>query len=501
MADPAPQNLAAPALSSLGLYWTGTGWSAVMSNPYFQTNYMFYQSPLRGAAGPAEQIASDLTSLGINYQVIDQVPEGAVNRLQAFQYGITPSDAVTPRNTGIINNYNGPFAEEAAAVDSITTAQGFFVENQRFLPTNGVGVNTQVDGIAVNQSWWSGTTNTQIEVTLGTKSSGLNNAIVDSLYMPVEAGIAERMGLIGQLSTDGGSVLVPMGDVAASNLAYGAGELMRFAGITAFGVGTAWDLYNGYQAYQAGGAQFAYWLGTSGPTYAGMAGGAGYAAFTGATLPEIVSAGAAGALPGLLIGGAVLNFQMYMNLYATDPQQAVALTYAQAEMIDAAAGVYDPNSPYYVPPNPTWQAPAFQPGPWPGDPVQSNSFWGTVQSIGSYIANSIITPAGETPPYTGPVNGDLPPVPYVAETLGVQQILAGQTPDPFIFGGQPVPYLAETQSFQQIMAGQDPSTFGFGAQPVPYVAETLAVQGALSAGAGGGAPSVFDTGTSAVPYV
>src|SRR5215813_3282987 len=273
--------------------------------------------------------------------------------------------------------------------------------------------------------------------------------------------------------------------------------------------------------------------------------------------PGIVSAGAAGALPGLLIGGAVLNFQMYMNLYATDPQQAVALTYAQAEMIDAAAGVYDPNSPYYVPPNPTWQAPAFQPGPWPGDPVQSNSFWGTVQSIGSYIANSIITPAGETPPYTGPVNGDLPPVPYVAETLGVQQILAGQTPDPFIFGGQPVPYLAETQSFQQIMAGQDPSifgfgaqpvpyvldtqnvlqimagqdpstfgfgaqpvpyvldtqnvlqimagqdpsTFGFGAQPVPYVAETLAVQGALSAGAGGGAPSVFDTGTSAVPYV
>src|SRR5215475_4507128 len=72
MADPAPQNLAAPALSSLGLYWTGTGWSAVMSNPYFQTNYMFYQSPLRGAAGPADQIARDLTSLGINYQVIDQ---------------------------------------------------------------------------------------------------------------------------------------------------------------------------------------------------------------------------------------------------------------------------------------------------------------------------------------------------------------------------------------------------------------------------------------------
>src|ERR1700761_3656828 len=91
--------------TSIGLVWTGTGWSQVMANPYFGTTYIFYRSPLTGVAGPTDGIAADLTSLGINYRVIDQVPSGAVDRTAAFQFEITTSDAVTRQNTGKIVNY------------------------------------------------------------------------------------------------------------------------------------------------------------------------------------------------------------------------------------------------------------------------------------------------------------------------------------------------------------------------------------------------------------
>src|SRR5262245_16783984 len=246
---------AAPVFTTSGLYLIGSGWSAVMTNPYFSTTYMFYQSPIRGLAGPGQQIATDLTSLGINYRVINEVPPGAVDRTEAFVRGIAPSDAVTPRNTGLINNFNGRVAEAQAVIDSITTAEGEYVANLRFLSGNS-GINTQVDVIAINKSWWNGTTSTQIEATIGTKASGFNSAIVDSRYMPVEAGMARDMGLVGQVSNDGRAVLVPMADLASSNFGYGVGQVMRIGGIGLFGVGLGFAGWDQYQAYVADGYQF-----------------------------------------------------------------------------------------------------------------------------------------------------------------------------------------------------------------------------------------------------
>src|SRR4051812_36053861 len=109
MADLTLQNPSPPGTSFLiagGLYWTGSGWSAVMSNPYFGTQWQFYQSPIRGLAGPASGIATELANLDIPYSVSDEIPPGTVNRAQAFAQGVTPTDAVTSRNTGLINSFN-----------------------------------------------------------------------------------------------------------------------------------------------------------------------------------------------------------------------------------------------------------------------------------------------------------------------------------------------------------------------------------------------------------
>jgi hypothetical protein len=162
MADNTTQTF--PGSQVLGAYWINSGWSAVTANVNFGTTYLFYQSPITGSAGPAPNIANDLTSLGIDYKVLDRVPTGTMDYVEAYNQGVIDSPNVTRINTGTLNNYNGRQTEVAAGKD-IEVGGTEYIANQRFLPgaNGGPGLNAQVDGIAVDKSWWNGTTNTQIE--------------------------------------------------------------------------------------------------------------------------------------------------------------------------------------------------------------------------------------------------------------------------------------------------------------------------------------------------
>ncbi len=133
----------------VGGYLTQLGFNKVLRNPYFGSNWIFYQSPIRGVAGPAANIAVELNSLGISYQVINEVPQGALSYADAAQRGIY--------NRGVINNINGQAAERAAA--SEVAASEAYLQNEIFLrgQSNWLQRSTQVDAVAVNRSWWNGT--------------------------------------------------------------------------------------------------------------------------------------------------------------------------------------------------------------------------------------------------------------------------------------------------------------------------------------------------------
>ena len=247
--------------TAVGLNMTAAGWSAVLNNPYFGTQWTFYRSPITGLAGPAPAIAENLTNLGIAYNVVDQVPQNAVTRAEALAQRLTLTDAVTASNTGIINNFNGAAAEAQAGVDA-TNAGATWIADQRFPASGGWPGNlpptsaTQVDGIGVSDSWWSGQRNIQYEVTVGSKSGAIGQAVFDSQNIAVETNLARSMGYFGPLSSNGQSMLVPATDVAASNLAYGAGQLMRGGGILAGILGFGWMGYDQWDAFVADGYQW-----------------------------------------------------------------------------------------------------------------------------------------------------------------------------------------------------------------------------------------------------
>ncbi|SHL38223.1 hypothetical protein SAMN05444159_5752 [Bradyrhizobium lablabi] len=111
---------------------------------------------------------------------------------------------------------------------------------------------------------------------------------------------------------------------------------------------------------------------------------------------------------GLVTGGALLNLQMYQSIAATDPQRAVNLQAAAAGDIQAAGGVYDPNGPFYVSPDPVLQPQPFNPGPRPGElaPVvpafQPDAQYDALGNfLGNYPTPSVDTGANQIPYWSG----------------------------------------------------------------------------------------------------
>jgi hypothetical protein len=85
-------------------------------------------------------------------------------------------------------------------------------------------------------------------------------------------------------------------------------------------------------------------------------------------------------------------------------------------------------------------------------------------------------------------------VPYLQQTLDVQQIFSGNSPTDFGFGAQPGQYFQETQTFQEqlstLPASPDPQVqsgdivapaWDSGAKPVDFIQETLNFQQLSSA--------------------
>src|ERR1700730_15969618 len=221
------------AFTLSGLYTTAWGWSQVMNNPYVGTLYQFYMSPIRDAAGPTDATATALTHYGIPYQVSDVVPPGVLNYDQAYQAGWISSTTGGRVNAGTVADLNGD-AAEAFAGREVEASGAQWIADQIF---NRPGTNNQmaqIDGIALDNNWWNGTTNINYEVTISDKAlpGALPGIIADSESVAVETNLATRMGLIGAdgtpligtLSTEGGSLLVPTSAVADSNFAYDLGQ-------------------------------------------------------------------------------------------------------------------------------------------------------------------------------------------------------------------------------------------------------------------------------------
>src|SRR6476659_9905704 len=99
----------ASMITSLGLYWTGTGWSKVTNNLHTGTVWQFYQSAITGVAGPANATANELTQLGISYRVSNQLPPYSIDRATA---------AATGANIGTVNVANGRAAERFARIQA-----------------------------------------------------------------------------------------------------------------------------------------------------------------------------------------------------------------------------------------------------------------------------------------------------------------------------------------------------------------------------------------------
>ena len=222
-----------------------------------------------------------------------------------------------------------------------------------------------------------------------------------------------------------------LGSLAENTTARGVGVL-GLAGGTGLLVGTS--LYTQWAAYSADGYTF-------GPQSQDAAAANGFSlggSIIGGGAAYLLGASVAtgGGLGGVLGIGIYSNYQMYQDLAAKDPQLAAALLYGQAGNAAAAAGVYDFSSPYYVLPNPVWQPPAFVSPAWPGDPppptfwqatgqalsTGAATLWNTIQATGSYISDSIITPANGEPAFSMPATFDnqllFNPTPFASSVFG-----------------------------------------------------------------------------------
>ena len=343
-----PQNnYVAPGVSMapVGLYYTGLGWSAVLSNPNLATKWGFFESPITGLSGPSTRLSDALAVNRIGSIEFPGAPDGSYTLSEGFSRGY---------NRGQINNFNGAAGE--SVLNDVFAGNRPTLASETFTnPATGNRL-TQIDGITNDLHWWDGPSVLNLESKVGF-SDAIRQANFDSQYFGLPASYTDSLGIGGIDSNSGLSRLITGDDVAgiASDRFYG--QLTRGAGLTIGTGGLVLDTVGGLRAAAADDYQFgpnltAYSLQTA-PTYAGI----GYGFYTGsagaATLGEAIALGSSNAGK-FGLGGA-----------------AVGLTLGQGYAYYADGGQFGPNS---------WQ-------------TLENNAWGLGVAGGSYVAGGFAASA------------------------------------------------------------------------------------------------------------
>src|SRR5215510_5944098 len=304
MADTTGQNSnLGPFFLSGGLGLTGAGWSTVLTYPNVVNTWTFWQSPSSQYWGPSNNLRATLESMGANILELPVAPPGSVTQAEGAMIGLRP---------GQVNPFNGALGE--SEMNALLGAGGLNYGGQNFYVAGKLF--TQVDGVTAQFDAVTGWTISNNSSKMG-YSSAVSEALIDQRFFAIPVELAQRLGIPGVLSYEGTTVLATSGAVSGIAEARFLGQLSGLAGLglgAVSAVAVPLDLYNGYQAYQAGGPEWGLWLGTSGLSYGGAIAGAGYAAWTAggfswAAAPGIISTAAWCSLPGAYLGAGALAVQ------------------------------------------------------------------------------------------------------------------------------------------------------------------------------------------------